>query len=74
MTGPSWLWVLYCIPVIGFIAAGVVSLLGIGTFAIYLVERYRSNAPRPLPADDRDRRDGKFWRPCHGIPLALPRA
>jgi uncharacterized RDD family membrane protein YckC len=44
------IWVLYCIPVIGFIAAGVVSLLGIGTFAIYLVDRYRSNASRPLLA------------------------
>jgi hypothetical protein len=45
--GTVVIWVLYCIPVIGFIAAGVVSLLGIGTFAIYLVDRYRSNATRP---------------------------
>jgi uncharacterized RDD family membrane protein YckC/uncharacterized membrane protein len=48
--GTVVIWVLYCIPVIGFIAAGVVSLLGIGTFAIYLVDRYRSNASRPLLA------------------------
>jgi RDD family len=48
--GTVVIWVLYCIPVIGFIAAGVVSLLGIGTFAIYLVDRYRSNASRTLPA------------------------
>jgi uncharacterized RDD family membrane protein YckC len=49
VTGTVVVWALYCIPVIGFIAAGVVSLLGLGTFAIYLVERYRSNTPRPLP-------------------------
>src|ERR1700730_6342470 len=47
MSGTVLVWVLYCIPVIGFIAAGVVSLLGIGTFSIYLVDRYRSNASRP---------------------------
>jgi uncharacterized RDD family membrane protein YckC len=50
LCGTVVIWVLYCIPVIGFIAAGVVSLLGIGTFAIYLVDRYRSNASRPLLA------------------------
>ena len=37
--GTVVVWVLYCIPVIGFIAAGVVSLIGLGTFGIYLVER-----------------------------------
>jgi hypothetical protein len=36
-------WVLYCIPIIGFLAAGLASLLGLGTFAIYLVERFRRN-------------------------------
>ena len=50
ITGTVVVWALYCIPVIGFIAAGVVSLLGLGTFAIYLVERYRYNTPRALPA------------------------
>jgi uncharacterized RDD family membrane protein YckC len=47
--------VLYCIPVIGFIAAGVVSLLGIGTFSIYFLDRYRSNVSRtqlPTTAPD----------------------
>ena len=58
--GTVVIWVLYCIPVIGFIAAGVVSLLGIGTFAIYLVDRYRSNASRPLLRTDRTGRGGKF--------------
>ena len=71
ITGTVVIWALYCIPVIGFIAAGVVSLLGLGTFAIYLVERYRSNTPRPLPAtiapDD-------AVKPAAGYsnPLALP--
>jgi uncharacterized RDD family membrane protein YckC len=46
--GTVVIWVLYCIPVIGFIAAGVVALVGLGTFAIYLVDRHRSNAPQPL--------------------------
>jgi hypothetical protein len=46
--GTVVIWVLYCLPVIGFIAAGVVSLIGLGTFAIYLLERYRSNTSRPL--------------------------
>ncbi len=46
--GTVVIWVLYCLPVIGFIAAGVVSLIGLGTFAIYLVERYRSDTSRPL--------------------------
>jgi hypothetical protein len=46
--GTVVIWILYCLPVIGFIAAGVVSLIGLGTFAIYLVERYRSNTSRPL--------------------------
>jgi uncharacterized RDD family membrane protein YckC len=41
-------WVLFCIPVIGFLAAGVIALLGLGSFGIYLAERYRSNAPQPL--------------------------
>lgn len=41
-------WVLYCIPIIGFLAAGLMSLLGLGTFAIYLVERFRPTAPQPL--------------------------
>ena len=48
IAGTAVTWVLYCIPVIGFIAAGVMSLLGFGTFSIYLVERYRPTAPQPL--------------------------
>ncbi|MBV8141694.1 MAG: RDD family protein [Verrucomicrobia bacterium] len=48
LLGTAVLWVLYCIPVVGFIAAGVISLLGFGGFAIYLVERYRSSATHPL--------------------------
>jgi RDD family len=32
--------ILYCIPVVGFIAWGIVLLIGSGSFAIYLIERY----------------------------------
>ena len=46
--GNAVVWVLYCIPVIGFLAAGVIALLGLGSFGIYLAERYRSNAPQPM--------------------------
>jgi hypothetical protein len=42
--------ILYCIPVVGFIAWGIVLLIGAGSFAIYLVERYRpATNGRPLP-------------------------
>jgi uncharacterized RDD family membrane protein YckC len=67
--GTLVVWVLYCIPVIGFIAAGIVSLLGLGTFAIYLVERYRSNTPQPsLPQIEPENSPM-----VHSNPLALPR-
>ena len=69
--GTVVIWVLYCIPVIGFIAAGVVSLLGIGTFAIYLVERYRSNASRPLPATIAPG-DAENPAPLHSNPAGFP--
>lgn len=48
--GNAVAWVLYCIPIIGFLAAGVIALLGLGSFGIYLAERYRSNTPRSLQA------------------------
>jgi hypothetical protein len=69
--GTVVVWVLYCIPVIGFIAAGVVSLLGIGTFAIYLVERYRTNASRTLPAPIVPV-ETENSAPVRSNPLALP--
>jgi len=69
--GTVVVWVLYCIPIIGFIAAGVISLLGIGTFAIYLVDRYRSNTPRPLlPTTAPD--DPENSAAVRSSPLALP--
>jgi uncharacterized RDD family membrane protein YckC len=46
--GNAVAWLLYCIPVIGFVAAGIVALLGLGSFGIYLAERYRSNAAQPV--------------------------
>jgi hypothetical protein len=48
--GNAVLWVLYCIPIIGFLAAGVIALLGLGTLGIYFAGRYRSNTPRSLEA------------------------
>jgi hypothetical protein len=35
-------WVVYCIPVIGFLAGSVVLLAGLGSFSLYLIERSRS--------------------------------
>jgi uncharacterized RDD family membrane protein YckC len=40
-------WVLYCIPVIGFLAGSVVFLAGLGSFSLYLIERSKG---RPVPA------------------------
>jgi uncharacterized RDD family membrane protein YckC len=71
ITGTVVVWALYCIPVIGFIAAGVVSLLGLGTFAIYLVERYRSNTPRPLPTTIAPG-DAENQAALYSNPLAFP--
>jgi hypothetical protein len=69
--GTAVTWVLYCIPVIGFIAAGVMSLLGLGTFSIYLVERYRPTAPQPL-APTTAPAQGANPPAAHSVPLALP--
>jgi uncharacterized RDD family membrane protein YckC len=64
-------WVLYCIPVLGFIAAGVVSLLGLGALTTYLVESYRSNTPQPmLPANMPA--DAGNLPSTHSSPLTLP--
>jgi uncharacterized RDD family membrane protein YckC len=71
ISGTVVIWVLYCIPIIGFVAAGLVSLLGIGTFAIYLVDRYRSNAPRPLLASSAPAPAEDAATP-RSSPLALP--
>ncbi|MBV8484201.1 MAG: hypothetical protein JO077_15225, partial [Verrucomicrobia bacterium] len=44
-------WVVYCIPVIGFLAGSIVLLAGLGSFTLYLVERSRSRVPvAQLPA------------------------
>jgi hypothetical protein len=71
--GTVVIWVLYCIPVIGFIAAGVVSLLGIGTFAIYLVDRYRSSASRPQLPPVAPEMAENSPPAARSNPLALPR-
>jgi hypothetical protein len=44
-------WVIYCIPVIGFLAGSIVLLAGLGSFSLYLVERSRNRVPvAQLPA------------------------
>jgi uncharacterized RDD family membrane protein YckC len=41
-------WVLYSIPVIGFLAATLVSVLGLGGFALYLLEKTKIKPPPAL--------------------------
>jgi RDD family len=41
-------WILFCIPVIGMLAYGIVALLSFGAFSIYLAEKYKIGAPKPL--------------------------
>ena len=44
-------WVVYCIPVIGFLAGSIVLLAGLGSFSLYLLERSRNRVPvAQLPA------------------------
>jgi uncharacterized RDD family membrane protein YckC len=69
--GSAVTWVLYCIPIVGFLAAGVISLLGVGAFGIYLAERYRSNTPKPVspvPAKDA----AQTANVLHSVPENLP--
>ena len=52
-SGPWWSGYFIAYRSLDYIPGGVVSLLGLGTFAIYLVDRYRSNVPQPmLPTTD----------------------
>jgi hypothetical protein len=44
-------WVVYCIPVIGFLAGSIVLMAGLGSFSLYLVERSKNRVPvAQLPA------------------------
>jgi hypothetical protein len=44
-------WVVYCIPVIGFLAGSIVLLAGLGSFSLYLIERSKNRVPvAQLPA------------------------
>jgi hypothetical protein len=70
--GTAVIWILECIPVIGFITAGVVSLLGLGTVAIYLVERYRPVAPQAGGAAPTPPAQPGSSSPAPSTPLALP--
>jgi hypothetical protein len=44
-------WVVYCIPVIGFLAGSIVLLAGLGSFTLYLIDRSKNRIPvAQLPA------------------------
>jgi hypothetical protein len=44
-------WIVYCIPVIGFLAGSIVLLAGLGSFSLYLIERNKNRVPvAQLPA------------------------
>jgi len=44
-------WVVYCIPVIGFLAGSIVLLAGLGSFSLYLIDRSKNRVPiAQLPA------------------------
>jgi uncharacterized RDD family membrane protein YckC len=44
-------WIVYCIPVLGFLAGSIVLLAGLGSFTLYLLERSRNRVPiAQLPA------------------------
>jgi RDD family len=38
-------WVIYCIPVIGFLAGSIVLLAGLGSFSLYLIDRSKNRVP-----------------------------
>jgi hypothetical protein len=38
-------WVVYCIPVIGFLAGSIVLLAGLGSFSLYLIDRSKNRVP-----------------------------
>jgi hypothetical protein len=38
-------WVVYCIPVIGFLAGSIVLLAGLGSFTLYLIDRSKNRVP-----------------------------
>jgi hypothetical protein len=44
-------WIVYCIPVIGFLAGSIVLLAGLGSFTLYLIDRSKNRVPvAQLPA------------------------
>jgi hypothetical protein len=60
-------WVVYCIPVIGFLAGSIVLLAGVGSFSLYLIERSKNRLPvAQLPA-------GSTVQPAKPAATPLPR-
>jgi uncharacterized RDD family membrane protein YckC len=43
-------WIIYCIPIIGFLAGSLVFLTGLGAFSLYVVDRARATPPARLTA------------------------
>ncbi len=62
-------WVLYTIPVIGFLASTAVFLLGLGAFTIYLVERTR---PKGVPTTSPSAHQGEPQPGSLALPVAPP--
>jgi RDD family len=60
-------WVVYCIPVIGFLAGSIVLLAGVGSFSLYLIDRSKNRIPvAQLPA-------GTAVQPAKPAPAPTPR-
>src|SRR6201998_2858303 len=38
-------WIVYCIPLIGFLAGSIVLLAGLGSFSLYLIDRSKNRVP-----------------------------
>jgi uncharacterized RDD family membrane protein YckC len=48
IAGNVVLWILFCIPIIGFITYGIVAPLGLGVVAIYIADRYKASTPKQI--------------------------
>ncbi|MBV9999948.1 MAG: RDD family protein [Verrucomicrobia bacterium] len=80
-------WVLYCIPLIGWLVGGLVSTAGLGAFALYLLDsvdpsrrlrhrlqRYYPKPIRRLPVTKPDATRRAEAAPLDPVTLAIPRA
>jgi uncharacterized RDD family membrane protein YckC len=51
-------WIIYCIPVVGFLAGSLVFLAGLGAFSLYVVDRSRATPVARLNAAAKPATDG----------------